>query len=300
MLKDFIIAFLGQTLNMPNEGISENLFNKSADGTLTDELLPTASQFFKDKYKEHLASIAKPVDEKAILSQGRTNGYAEAMTKVEKLLKEKTGLKDTDKKGDDLILEAIAHLSKSNEQDVNKIKTHPAFLERERELLLEKETGIATVKGELEKQLSELNRKNVLSSIHGRANQILNSLKPVLPSDKTRADFFIDTFRKSFENLDYEEVGGEIIVKKDGVRLEDDFKHPIKFEDLVKKQATLIFDFEKQDGKQSPANMGQNGAGSTAVTMPKTSDEYYAFIQDRSIPFEQRKAVMDLGEPKPT
>ena len=259
--RELLLAYLGVTLNLSPDSIAESLYKKSDDGTQTDEIQEGALEALKSLDKERITKI-KP-DTKTFFDNGYKKAQVEISEKYEKMIREKTGVDDNDLKGEELLLAGLEKVAKPKLED-DKVKLHPLFISREKELLKLAEDLKAEGVNALEEFKSQQVKAQRIQLAQGKAKDILLSMKPVLEEDQRIADRRIKNFLNEFSNLEYEDVNGELVPIKDGKRLENDQFHPVSFDKLVKDLAADNFLFQVQDPKGNGGNQNQPGQQRTA------------------------------------
>ncbi len=274
--KDLLLAYLGVTLNLSPERIAESLYKKSDDGILTDEIQEGAIDALKSLDKERITKI-KP-DTKEFFNNGYKKAQVEISQKWEKLIREKTGADET-LEGEELLLAGLEKVAKPKLED-DKVKLHPLFISREKELLALAETYKLEGANALEEFKGQQTKMQRIQSAQNKAKDILLSMKPVLEQEQRVADRRIKNFLNEFSGLDYEEVDGELIPIKDGKRLENEQFHPVSFEKLVKDLAADNFLFQVQDPKGNGGNQNQDQQQRPApvgkyATQKDFEDAYY-------------------------
>ena len=96
-----------------------------------------------------------------------------------------------------------------------------------------------------------------MTTVQEKALAKLAELRPVLPSNPTVAQTQQKMFAEQFNAFDYElDASGNILVVKDGKRVENNHGHPVPFEELVAQTAATMFEFQKTEAKGNGANKG--------------------------------------------
>ena len=251
-LQTLMIDYLAKTLGKSNESISELLFKKSGDGTLTDEINEDALTELEDLHAEHVK--ATPADTlKAEYDRGHQQGKFEALSKEEEAIRKKYGI-DSKGKLQQLIDEAVSKAAKA-ETSEDKILTHPLYLK----LKTESEEAITTAKTEAESRIAEITSKaerqsrftNSLSKIEAA----MQDAGVVLPKSPAAAAKLKAAFLREFEGFDFDEQETGVYLKNpDGSLQKDKHGHPVTLESFTKSKAFEWFDIEKQPGRQTPGN----------------------------------------------
>ena len=103
--------------------------------------------------------------------------------------------------------------------------------------------------------------EQTFSNVSQKALQIFNGLNPILPQNKTVADnqvkFFVNTLKDFKFDVQDERI---VVMDKDGKVLEDGHGNSRSFEDIVKEQASGLFEFKANNGGSGAGN-GNGGQG---------------------------------------
>jgi len=291
-MNEFLIAFLGKTLNIAPEQVADILYKKADDGKHTDQLNESALQSLLAADAARVQKLKGDTDTKTVFDNGYKKGQSEALTKMEKSLREKAGV-ESDKTGEDLVLEVLSKVGKSQLSE-DQIKLHPLYLSLESKAKAELET----IKAESDKRVQEVQtgyqREKTLSAVKSKARDIFTALSPILSANPTVAANQIDEFLQKFESFGYENNGDDWVVKNGDKRLEDAHSNPISFASLVKMEAEKRFDFQKQPPAGNAGNKNEPGQnGNFAV--PKNADEYARAIFAANTP-EERLTIQTAWE----
>lgn len=295
-MKETFIAFLGKTLNLPADRLSEILFKKSEDGALTDELQDGALDALVKLDAERAAKLKG--DAKSVRDEGYKRGHAEVSEKWEKAIREKFGIADTDATGEDLISVALEKVSKVPKLEDDKVKAHPLYMQLERQY----QTDLKAAKEAGEKLLSEfktgVERQARLASVQQEAKKVFLSRKPVLSSDPVKQENQVEMFLSRFSQFDWEPLdGGGWLPMKDGKRIENEHGHPVDLQTLVSQTAEQYFDFQVQDPKGNAGNKNEPGKTGSAgpAKVPTNEAELWAAYNAAQTP-EQKKEIMAAFE----
>lgn len=296
--KDILTAYLGVTLALPSDKIAATLYKTADDGTITDEIQEGAIEALKALDKERISKV-KP-DTKQFFDNGYKKAQAEISEQFEKMIRDKMGVEDTDLKGEQLLIAGLEKVAKPKLED-EKVKLHPLFISREKELLAQIEAEKIEGQKALEEFKGQQTKSQRIAAAQARAKDILLSMKPVLEEDQRIADRRIKNFLNEFSSLEYEEVEGQLIPIKDGKRLENEHFHPVPFETLVKNWAGENFIFQVQDAKGSAGNQNQAGRTNTNgdykfANRQEYESAYYA-EKDQKKRSEMSKAYEDQNRP---
>lgn len=293
-----IIGFLSKTLNMTTEEVSDLLYKKTDNPDekvfkedLADILLNADAERVKAIKKN--SSIDEDT-EKKLRDEGYKRAEKEVLTKFEENLRKEYG-SSSKKQGLDLVKDVITAASKVDDLTDEKVKKHPLYVNLETtsqkaidELKTEHTTALENLK-------LEQKRESVLSSVRGKAKDLLLSLNPVLSENAIIAANREKDFLSKFDGYDYEEAGDDFILvdRSTGKRLENKQGHAVKLSDHAKDQASLYYEFKKQNPKGSPG--GGEGGDPPSFAIPKTRDEYDDAIINAKTN-EERTAISQAWE----
>lgn len=251
--------------------LAELLYNTDGE---TPVLKDDALEIITSKNAEKIQGIKD--ENKEAITEANDKGYqrcqAELMPKIEKEFREKTGLElDKDLKGTDLFVAGVEAVKGKapTEPTVDQIKSSPTFLQRERELLEEKETAVNEAKDELETFKSTIGKQQIFSTYKGKAWDYVLKKKPIIEDGKigeNRKNAFLSVIEQyDFKN----ENGTEVILNKDGSRVEDGQGNALSYEQLIENLSNEHFKFTVQDGKGSAGNEGDEGVTTTIILKDK-------------------------------
>lgn len=290
--KEFLIAYLAATLGLPSDKVAESLYKKADDGTLTDELQEGALDAVKLLDTERVKKL-KP-DTKQFFDNGYKKAQADVSEHFEKMLREKFGIDDQELKGEQLIVAGLEKVAKPKMDD-DKVKLHPLFVSREKELLALAEAARQEGQSALEQFKAEQAKAQILARAQAKARDILLSKKPVLEEDQRVANYRIGKFLDELTSFDFEEVNGDFIPTKDGKRVEDNHLHPVSFDKIVNDLAESCFVFQVQSAKGNGGNQNQPGGSITGHRIPKTEEEMVDMVS-KAQTYEEKKAIIDSFE----
>jgi len=259
----------------PTEDLAEGLFDKLA--TLDAERVRS------------LKGVSNPT----ALQDQYKRGIKEGREVLEKALREQYGV-DSTATGADLVADIVAAKASPTVTE-DQVKIHPLYLTVERNA---KATTDA-VRAELEGKIAEIElgfkRTNTLSVVQEKALNKLSELRPVLPANQLVAQTQQKMFASQFNNYDYEiEASGDILVLKDGKRVEDQHGHPVPFNDLVAQTAATMFEFQKQDARASGGNQGTVTGANGATGAPKDEAEFKQRYAAAKTLVEKQQIVKDF------
>ncbi len=185
---------------------------------------------------------------------------------------------------------ALESKAKPSELEEDKVKTHPAYTKREKELL-----GQLTAKEkELADKLAERDakdqRERTLSKVKQRAEELKGVLKPVLPEDETIAKKQLRLLDLDINAVDYEtDEDGTILLKdKEGKRLEKDNGHPMTVDEYLEAAIRGNFPIQVSEKKGSAGDPSKGTVkGAVALKKPanrkELGDQIAAIVDDPTL-----------------
>jgi hypothetical protein len=200
------------------------------------------------------ANVSKQAAHKEEKENQYKRGLKEGSVKFEKAIKQEI---DSDLEGVELVAELVSQIqakaseNKLTDQDVEK---HPRYIELKTEVEKKVKEAVSEKEADIKRLQVEFEKKETFRTINAKALEMLESLNPVLPEDKAKAESWKKTYLKEFEGFDYQEKDGDYIVLKDGKVYEDSHGNPIKLTDLSKLTADKYFEFNTAEQRKSPAN----------------------------------------------
>lgn len=296
-MKEFLIAFLGKTLNLSPDEVASLLFAND-DGT---ELKPGAVDaiLLKDT-----ARVQKFKDEqKTFFDNGYKKAQKEALGGLEKTLKEQFQI-DSDKQGIELVQAIIdQRLGQGVQLDEDKIKVHPLFTKTVNELNKKIKDTETTWETKYNTRDKEISREKAFASVRSKAKAIIEGMKPILPKDQAKAERQLEWFFKELGQLEFENQDDTIIIMKDGKLLEDSHGNRRNFDALVKDMAGSYWEFEQGQQRQGAGNgnqgqgagQGQGSGQKKDVKAPKDKAEYVKMIASAK-DAEERIAIDDAWQ----
>lgn len=294
-LNKLLSAFFGRTLNLTDAEVAELLYSNS-DGT---ELKPDALDNILNK---DTLRIQKFKDERQVYhDNGYKKAQKEALTKLENDIKEAFEI-SSDSKGIDLIQEIVnAKVSTTEGMAEEKVKVHPTYTKAINELNKKIKETEGAWKDKYEAREKDLSKQNAFQGVKSKAKNILESLKPILPSDNTKAEKQLTWFFQELGQFEFDDQEGTILIMKDGKLLEDGHGNRINFDAFIKEKAASIWDFQQGTAKTGTGN-GKDGkalpaivAGQTDLKVPKDKLELSRMISEAKTP-EERVAISDAWE----
>ena len=286
--KEFLTALLGKTLNFPADKVA-SLFTND-DGL---EFKPEALQTILDSDAARVATFK--TENQTYFDNGHKKGTGEALSKHEKLIKEKYGV-SSDKEGLELIDVVVTKIKGSDSTlEEDKVKVHPAYVAKVDELENKIKEANTTWETKYNERELGIKKENIFLAITKKADEILSSLKPILPKDAAKAAKQKEFLIRELQAYEYDMQDNDFIVKKDGKLHEDAHGSRVKFDSLVKDLASGLWEFEQGEDRSGTGN--QNGSGNGAnggasVKVPKNADEYTKFIAEAKSP-EERIKIQD-------
>lgn len=278
-----LIEVLAKALNIGPDEVRNLVFKQSDEGALTEDFNEDAAEILTAKLSEHIAAVKK-----AAHDEGHKRGTQTSAKQTEKALRERLGL-DSSLSGDALVSAVAERLEKAGENDENKIKASPLYLqlekqmqERERQLIDEKEKAVNEI---LQRQEKEALTQKFRSNVFEQAR----ALGVVLPQDQSKAERLLSVFF----NAEFAEIvpqygpNGEVLAltKPDGQRVEDSLGHALTLEKLLKEKASAYFEISQQPptgsagNKNTPPPPGQAPQNQYKGQVPQNEQEFNALYE---------------------
>lgn len=271
--KDVLMGGLTKLFNKTEDELAELIYEKSED---SDELVikEGALDSIIDLDTKRVAKIKESsVNQKDLqerFDQGFNKGFKEGKEELEAELRKSAGVESA-AKGSELIQEVIKNISECNLPSEDQIKTHPVYLELEKNSVRKDEHQQVVAEFENFKLNQERNSK--LQTIRKDAIVVRNKLNPVLSEIPEVAQTRQDDYLAKFDSYDYElDENGNHIISKDGKRLEDAHGNPLKFSDFAASIASKCYEFNKADDIDNSGN--RNFPKNGNISVPKTEKEY--------------------------
>lgn len=299
--KKILTGLLSTALKMDNGAVAELLNEENSENT-DDTILSAIVQL--DSARIAKLNNSKPGQ---TYQDGYKKGKSESLTNLEKELKGIYGI-DSDKTGAELVADIIAGNStdkdgtKLNDEDVKK---HPVFLQMQRVLKQEKEAGIAAAKAEIETIQKQHSAEKIFDTIKSIALKKLPGLNPILPENAEVASNLQEVYLNSLKDHDYQ-IDGDIVtvLKKDGTVAVDAHGNNIELDDLITKNASKFFVFQKNNGGTNSGSHNDNDKKTkvtvpgypAGITKPKTIEEVTAIINDKKYSVADRDIVLSTWE----
>jgi hypothetical protein len=280
--KSILIEFFGKTLNLTAEDVAPIFEKKGDDEELKSDALTVLLKHDATRVKTFKDEVATA--EKAAFDKGHKKAASEILPKLEKSIREKFDF-DSEKQGLDLIEEIISSKTKVPEMEDDKVKIHPAYTKLEKESAKRQKDIEAEWTKKLEDKEKEIARKEVLGTVKKSTIAELSKLNPVFGTkDDQKINNQIDQLlMKDLEQYDYLDQNGQMIVMKEGKRLEDEHGKPVTFESLVKAKASKHWDFAEGQNRAGAGASNDDAAAAAAAAaagkkykgpIPKTEEEF--------------------------
>lgn len=265
--REVLQGLLTQAYGLSEEGVA-SLYNEEKT-----ELLPDAYEKILESDRVRISKFK--ADEKKIREESYGRAKREVMSDYEKQIREKYQLQ-SDKQGVELIDDLVeSYRSQGGGGDLTdeQIKKSKLFLDYVENTKKEYQTKLDEKENELVKFKAEVAEKETWYTAKEAANAILESLKPILPEDATKANQWKNIYLNELRSLKREMRDGKIILlDEDGKDLQDGHGNRISFEAKAKEIAEKYFEFAEGNQRGNP-NGGNGGGGQRKFVF--TSDEDY-------------------------
>jgi hypothetical protein len=237
------------------------VFNKSED-----ELKPLIfdGEEIKDQAFETLVGLdtARVKRLKSESTEKFNNGYskgkAETAEEFEKTLREHFGISE-ELPFIELLPKVKEQFSAKSKLTSDDIKMHPEYLALETSRVPKEK--YEALSNEFEVYKKTIDRKIKFDKVWERAEPLIESFNADWPSDPKIKSNLKALMKKDFESFeDAEFIDNDIILKKDGKRVEDEHLNPIKFPDITKGILTNYVTLKVQDAKGNAGNQNKPGA----------------------------------------
>lgn len=287
---ELLMAFLTTTLKKSADEIKSLIYKED-----TDELKDDAGALLLELDAQRVSAW----DEK--LKTAKQEQYDRAKREVsndfEKRIKSTFNL-ETDKKGDELIAEAVASRiegGQDGELTDEKIKASNLYQQLQRD----KKSEIEKLNGEWETKLqnaqSEFNQKATRQTVNQKALAVAKSLNLNISSDPIKAEKQLSVILRDLDAFSFEQNGDDFVVKKEnGEQLLDSHGNPVSFSELVEGTAKGYYDvIENNDPPPGNGTGNENNFGGDAfknIKVPKDGDELKNALRGAKSP-EEREAI---------
>jgi len=295
-LKTLITGFFGKTLNLTADEVATLLFENVDEGTIKTDALDNL-------LNKDTSRIQKFKDERQVYhDNGYKKAQKEALTKLETEIKDAFEI-SSEAKGIELIQEIVnTKVSSTEGMAEEKVKVHPTYTKAINELNKKIKETEGVWKDKYDAREKDLSKQNAFQGVKSKAKSILENLKPILPSDNTKAEKQLTWFFQELGQFEFDDQDGTILILKDGKLLEDGHGNRINFDSFIKDKASSIWDFQQgtaksgtgngKDGKALPPN---NNGGSSTIKAPKDKTEFARMIAEAKTP-EERVEISDVWE----
>lgn len=250
-MKEVTIQALAKILGLTTDKVSEILFKKSDDGSLTDEVNEDALSQIEDLHADHVRNTSSEALD-AKYNEGHKAGKYEALSKVEEDLRKKYGVDGK------TISDVTANIAAKAAQEAgteDKVLTHPAYLN----LKTSSEAQLEALKNDYESKFtafkSEAERKERFNSKLAVIEAAMQEAGAVFPKNATASANLKKIFFDHFQGFDFEDKEtGTYLKGPDGALLKDKHGHPVTLEAYAKSKVSEYFDVELQPDRKSPGN----------------------------------------------
>ena len=298
-MKTIITGLLSKAYNQDTGKIAELLKNGEE---LSEQEQTEILNKILELDTQRVENIKKSVSTKEFIEQGYNKAKGEVLTKFEKDLKEKFGI-ESDKTGQDLIEFIVSEKAEkggSGELTEDNIKKSKFY----QDLESNSKKALNDLKADFEKQINEINEghqyEKTFSEVSAKAMTIFNGLNPILPQNKAVADNQVGNFVNTLKNFKFDQQGDRIVVMdSEGKVVQDAHGNSRSFEDIIKEQASSLFEFKANNGGQGSGNGNggqEGGQGTGGRAIPKTFEEVEKLMSDTSISIEERSNIMNEFE----
>lgn len=297
-MKSIITGLLSRAYNMDSGKIAE-LF-KDGEAELSEEQQTEILNKILEADTQRVDNIKKNIDTKPFFQDGYKKAKGEVLTDFEKEVKAKFGI-ESDKTGQELVDYIVQEKTKKSGNgggtSEDEIKRSKVYLDLEQKWQNDYNKLKTDVENEKNEIINGYKKEKTFSDVSQKAMTIFNGLNPVLPANKQVADNQVKNFMNSLKNFDFDIQGDRIVVMdKEGKVVQDGHGNSRSFEDIVKTEASGLFEFKKNNGGSGSGNeggQGGNGGGSGggSYEIPKTFEELEKVMNDRSIPIADRTNI---------
>lgn len=291
-LRKILTGFLSKTLNMDDGKIAELLDAENA----TEEQVTKALLDFD---VSRVAELKKSVDQ-AKFQDGYKKAKGEVLSELEKELKSSFSFDGTEQ-GVDLVKAIVTKAStggnggKGNLTDED-VKKHPLFLNLQ-DAHAKKAQEIETQWQEKYTNLENTHKKDVtVAGIKSKAFSVLDGLNPIYPTTEAVRNNLKNTFAKTFEGFDYQEVDGRTLILENGKVKEDLHGNRVDLDSFIKETAANYFEFKQNNGGGNEGggdDKGNGGNGGGANLEPKTLEDLTKIADDPNISNEDKQKAFE-------
>lgn len=294
--KTILMGVLTKTLNRSEQEVTDLLYQQEGDELkLKDDAMDDILSL--DSVRVENIKKNAPVPQERLENEYK-RGQKEALTKMEKSLKEKYSV-ESDKEGVELVDSIITAKSKPGKLSDDDVKKHPLYVSLEKDRVPKEE--LEKMKKDFDDYKNNIEEKNILNNVKKYAGDYLDELKPIISENPIVARNRREDYLSKFGNYKYqdpEDLEKSLILKSDGSRLEDGHGNPIKLRELARQIAEVNYDFPKQDDKGNSGEDGDKPKPAGSVTVPKDNAEFLAAMSDETIDFETKTAIREAYNAK--
>ena len=295
-MKTIITGLLSKAYNQDTGKIAELLKNGEE---LSEEQQTENLNKILELDTQRVENIKKSVSTKEFIEQGYNKAKGEVLTKFEKDLKEKFGI-ESDKTGQDLVDFIVSEKAEKGGQGGEITEDAIKRSKFYQDLESKARKDVADLKTEYETKIGEIENgykyEKTFSDVSQKALTIFSGLNPILPTSKTVADNQVKIFVDSLKGFKFDKQDDRIVVMDtEGKVVQDAHGNSRSFEDIIKEQASGLFEFKANNGGSGAGNgngEGGQGGGSGSHAIPKTFEDLEKVMGDASISIEDRSNIM--------
>lgn len=298
-MKTIITGLLSKAFNLDHGKIAELIKDGEMSEAEQNEALRKILDLDADRIKTTKEKVKEDVEKEigtAKFQEGYKKDKKEILENLEKSFKEKFGI-DSTKTGIELVEEIVSLKSKGGSggnMDEDAIKRSKLYQDLENS----KRTEIEALKTEKQKEIDEITNgykyEKTFSEVQVEAMKIFNGLNPVLPQTKAVADAQVGNFVSSLKNYKFDKQGDRIVVMNaEGKVIEDEHGNSKSFEDIVKTNASSLFEFKKNNGGGGGGNNNDKDDKKVYTgAIPKNEEELEKVMLDKTIPSNERVNII--------
>ena len=295
-MKTIITGLLSKAYNQDTGKIAELIKNGEE---LSEEQQTEILNKILELDTQRVENIKKSVSTKEFIEQGYNKAKKEVLTKFEDELKAKFGI-ESDTTGQDLVDFIVSEKAEKGgsgegltEDAIKRSKFYQDLESKARKDVADLKTEYETKIGEIE---NGYKYEKTFSDVSQKALTIFNGLNPILPTSKTVADNQVKIFVDSLKGFKFDKQDDRIVVMDaEGKVVQDAHGNSRSFEDIIKEQASGLFEFKANNGGSGAGNgngEGGQGGGSGSHAIPKTFEDLEKVMGDASISIEDRSNIM--------
>lgn len=243
-------------------GSATKIFNESDEELLKDitdeagELKDSAFDSILERDRKRVAKFKKEKTE--AIDNFHKKNKSEIYSDVEKQIREFFGITE-ELPVNELLPKVKEKFSAKSKLTSDDIKMHPEYLALETSRVPKEK--YEALSNEFEVYKKTIDRKIKFDKVWERAEPLIESFNADWPSDPKIKSNLKALMKKDFESFeDAEFIDNDIILKKDGKRVEDEHLNPIKFPDITKGILTNYVTLKVQDAKGNAGNQNKPGA----------------------------------------